>query len=385
MALLWGAEAHLVWTVKTTDDMVRQVDSALLNRGVCHPHDLVDRRGRHAAGDARVRPTRSGCITSATSCAMTSEPAGDLGRTPAQRQRGRGHRHRLRRSRGARPTWARSSSTAWSGCSTSRRSRRTSTAASARRRGGSGCSAARSPGRRWWPPAAPCQPTGTVHSLHSYFIRPGDPSRADRLRGRPDARRPVVHAPVASSRCSTASRSSRCRRRSSSISRASTTSRRCPTRRAPESLPTLEQRYQDSPDAAAFFRMLPRPIDLRYVDDPPWQQHAKGPRVGRDPGVDAGERAPARRSAAARLRADLRLGHDAARLGPRPPRAGARPRPDLDGLPGSRDVVPAAVSRRRVAAVRDEVAVSRPAVAGWRPDGSSPRTAATSPASCRRA
>jgi len=41
MALLWGAEAYLVWTVKTTDDMVRQVDSALLNRGVCHPNDLV--------------------------------------------------------------------------------------------------------------------------------------------------------------------------------------------------------------------------------------------------------------------------------------------------------------------------------------------------------
>jgi pyruvate kinase len=41
MALLWGAEAYLVWTVKTTDDMVRQVDSALLNRAVCRPHDLV--------------------------------------------------------------------------------------------------------------------------------------------------------------------------------------------------------------------------------------------------------------------------------------------------------------------------------------------------------
>jgi pyruvate kinase len=41
MALLWGAEAHLVWTVKTTDEMVRQVDSALVQRGVCHPHDLV--------------------------------------------------------------------------------------------------------------------------------------------------------------------------------------------------------------------------------------------------------------------------------------------------------------------------------------------------------
>jgi pyruvate kinase len=41
MALLWGAEAHLVWTVNTTDDMVRQVDSALVSRGVCRPHDLV--------------------------------------------------------------------------------------------------------------------------------------------------------------------------------------------------------------------------------------------------------------------------------------------------------------------------------------------------------
>ncbi len=41
MALIWGAEAHLVWTVNTTDDMVRQVDSALVTRGVCRPHDLV--------------------------------------------------------------------------------------------------------------------------------------------------------------------------------------------------------------------------------------------------------------------------------------------------------------------------------------------------------
>jgi pyruvate kinase len=41
MALLWGAESHLVWTVKTTDDMVRQVDTALLNRSVCRPGDLV--------------------------------------------------------------------------------------------------------------------------------------------------------------------------------------------------------------------------------------------------------------------------------------------------------------------------------------------------------
>jgi pyruvate kinase len=41
MALIWGAEAQLVWTVKTTDEMVRQVDTALLNRGVCRPGELV--------------------------------------------------------------------------------------------------------------------------------------------------------------------------------------------------------------------------------------------------------------------------------------------------------------------------------------------------------
>jgi pyruvate kinase len=40
-ALLWGAEAHLVWTVNTTDEMVRQVDTGLLQLGVCHPNDLV--------------------------------------------------------------------------------------------------------------------------------------------------------------------------------------------------------------------------------------------------------------------------------------------------------------------------------------------------------
>jgi pyruvate kinase len=41
MALQWGAEAHLTWTVRTTDEMVRQVDSALVQRGVWHIDDLV--------------------------------------------------------------------------------------------------------------------------------------------------------------------------------------------------------------------------------------------------------------------------------------------------------------------------------------------------------
>jgi pyruvate kinase len=40
-ALLWGAEAYLIWTVNTTDEMVRQVDTSLVQLGVCHPRDLV--------------------------------------------------------------------------------------------------------------------------------------------------------------------------------------------------------------------------------------------------------------------------------------------------------------------------------------------------------
>jgi pyruvate kinase len=41
LALSWGVEAHRVWTVQTTDEMVRQVDSALLMQQVCRPDDLV--------------------------------------------------------------------------------------------------------------------------------------------------------------------------------------------------------------------------------------------------------------------------------------------------------------------------------------------------------
>ena len=41
LALVWGTDAYLTWTVGTTDEMVRQVDSALLTRRVCKPDDLV--------------------------------------------------------------------------------------------------------------------------------------------------------------------------------------------------------------------------------------------------------------------------------------------------------------------------------------------------------
>jgi acyl-CoA thioesterase-2 len=118
-----------------------------------------------------------------------------------------------------------------------------------------------------------------VHSLHSYFIRPGDPSvpivyEVDRVRdGRSFTTRRVVAVQHGKAIFSLSA--------SFQLDQPGIDHQPAmPDAPAPETLPTLEERYQDSPEAAAFFRMLPRPIDLRYVDDPPWQQHAKGPRAG---------------------------------------------------------------------------------------------------------
>jgi pyruvate kinase len=41
LALSWGVQAHRVWTVQTTDEMVRQVDSAMLANRMCRPDELV--------------------------------------------------------------------------------------------------------------------------------------------------------------------------------------------------------------------------------------------------------------------------------------------------------------------------------------------------------
>jgi acyl-CoA thioesterase-2 len=118
-----------------------------------------------------------------------------------------------------------------------------------------------------------------VHSLHSYFIRPGDPAvpiiyEVDRVRdGRSFSTRRVVAVQHGKAIFSL---SASFQLDQPGIDHQS----EMPDAPPPESLPTLEERYADSPDAAAFFKMLPRPIDLRYVDDPPWQQHANGPRTG---------------------------------------------------------------------------------------------------------
>jgi acyl-CoA thioesterase-2 len=119
-----------------------------------------------------------------------------------------------------------------------------------------------------------------VHSLHSYFIRPGDPTvplvyTVDRVRdGRSFSVRRVVaiqHGhPIFSLSASF------------QLTQPGL-DHQTPMPDVPPaaSLPPVEVQWADMPPQAAwFFRSLPRPIDLRYVDDPPWRQRARGPRDG---------------------------------------------------------------------------------------------------------
>jgi acyl-CoA thioesterase-2 len=118
-----------------------------------------------------------------------------------------------------------------------------------------------------------------VHSLHSYFVRAGDPTipivyEVDRVRdGRSFSTRRVIavqHGETVFSLSASFQLAQDGFDHQSSM----------PDVPPPDSLAPLVNRYGDSPDAAAFYRAMPKPIDLRYVDDPPWQQHAHGPREG---------------------------------------------------------------------------------------------------------
>ena len=118
-----------------------------------------------------------------------------------------------------------------------------------------------------------------VHSLHSYFVRPGDPSipivyLVDRVR---DGRSFSTRRVIAVQRGETIfSLSASFQLEQDGIGHQSA----MPDVPEPESLPPLTNRFGDSPEATEFYRAMPKPIDLRYVDDPPWQQHEKGPRAG---------------------------------------------------------------------------------------------------------
>jgi acyl-CoA thioesterase II len=119
-----------------------------------------------------------------------------------------------------------------------------------------------------------------VHSLHSYFVRAGDPTvpivyQVDRVRdGRSFSTRRVLAVQDGETIFSL---SASFQLAQDGIDHQEPMPVDVP---APDSLPALVNRYGPSLEATEFYRSMPKPIDLRYVDDPPWQQHANGPRNG---------------------------------------------------------------------------------------------------------
>jgi acyl-CoA thioesterase-2 len=117
----------------------------------------------------------------------------------------------------------------------------------------------------------------TVHSLHAYFLRPGDPAvpivyLVDRIwDGRSFTTRRVV---AIQHGLAIFNLSASFHRVEPGVDHASP----LPDVPRPETLPSLAERYAGYEDSLGPWARVPRPIDLRYVDDPPWVQRAAGPR-----------------------------------------------------------------------------------------------------------
>jgi acyl-CoA thioesterase-2 len=117
----------------------------------------------------------------------------------------------------------------------------------------------------------------TVHSLHSYFIRPGDPSvpiiyTVERIRdGRSFSVRRVL-AIQHGQPIFTLSASFQLDQDGIDHQAG------MPDAPPPESLPTLAERFDGFDELAEAMRQIPQPFDVRYVDDPPWVQRMNGPR-----------------------------------------------------------------------------------------------------------
>jgi acyl-CoA thioesterase-2 len=120
-------------------------------------------------------------------------------------------------------------------------------------------------------------PDRAVHSLHSYFIRPGDPSvpivyTVDRVRdGRSFTTRRVLAVqhgePIFSLSASFQLAQGGIDHQSA-----------MPDVPGPELLPSVDHWQQEFPGLREAMSRFTIPIDIRYVDDPPWVQRGKGPR-----------------------------------------------------------------------------------------------------------
>jgi acyl-CoA thioesterase-2 len=120
-----------------------------------------------------------------------------------------------------------------------------------------------------------------VHSLHAYFIRPGDPSI------------PIVYEvdPIRDGRSFTTRRVTAIQRGKAIFALSASFqldepgiehSDPMPDVPAPDTLPTYAEQLAPIEDLARERLRLPRPIDLRYVSQPPWLTRDSGPREARN-------------------------------------------------------------------------------------------------------
>ncbi|MBM9475457.1 acyl-CoA thioesterase II [Nakamurella flavida] len=118
-----------------------------------------------------------------------------------------------------------------------------------------------------------------VHSLHGYFVRAGDPRipidyQVERIRdGRSFTTRRVT-ALQGEQVIFTMAASFQVREVGVDHATAA------PVTPDPESLPTYAERVAPFQDQLSGWGRFPRPFDVRYVNDPPWQSRLAGPRPG---------------------------------------------------------------------------------------------------------
>ncbi len=116
-----------------------------------------------------------------------------------------------------------------------------------------------------------------VHSLHSYFIRAGDPAvpivyLVDRVRDGHSFSVRRVSAVQHGRTIFTLSASFQLEQGGIDHQR------EIPDVPPPESLPTIAERLIGYDDLAEAISHVPQAFDIRYVDDPPWIQRGSGPR-----------------------------------------------------------------------------------------------------------
>ena len=118
-------------------------------------------------------------------------------------------------------------------------------------------------------------PERKVHSLHAYFIRPGDPSipivyEVDRIR---DGRSFTTRRAVAVQRGKAIfALSASFQKPEPGIEHAET----MPDVPPPDDLPSRRESMREYAEKLGPMATMPRPIDVRYVTDPPWELRGKG-------------------------------------------------------------------------------------------------------------